>query len=198
MEDASRIANQARANGHASANGAGNGAGRPPGADLIGGAAGTARRAAMAGAGVAGGLLGKLAGRFASRLSADFDDRDPDYIREQLPLQWLISSLWIAFVSALIGALAAGLWAWIRYRELSQRSPVLVGVRCAIALLPVLFASASIRATIAEAYFPYVLWFRWGYAGIFFLWSALSVLACGVVVAGVVHWSNLTTRWSGP
>lgn len=94
MEDASRIANQARANGHASANGAGNGAGRPPGADLIGGAAGTARRAAMAGAGVAGGLLGKLAGRFASRLSADFDDRDPDYIREQLPLQWLISSLW--------------------------------------------------------------------------------------------------------
>src|SRR5581483_11117270 len=25
---------------------------------------------------------------------ADLDERDPDYIREQLPLLWLLSSLW--------------------------------------------------------------------------------------------------------
>ena len=28
------------------------------------------------------------------RLTADLDDRDPDYIRENLPLVWLLSSLW--------------------------------------------------------------------------------------------------------
>jgi 1-acyl-sn-glycerol-3-phosphate acyltransferase len=28
------------------------------------------------------------------RLTADLDDRDPDHLREQLPLLWLISSLW--------------------------------------------------------------------------------------------------------
>ncbi len=28
------------------------------------------------------------------RLSADLDDRDPDYIRENLPLSWLMASLW--------------------------------------------------------------------------------------------------------
>jgi 1-acyl-sn-glycerol-3-phosphate acyltransferase len=28
------------------------------------------------------------------RLSADLDDRDPDHLREQLPLLWLISSFW--------------------------------------------------------------------------------------------------------
>jgi 1-acyl-sn-glycerol-3-phosphate acyltransferase len=80
-------------NGHA-----GNGNGHRPvedaGTSLLGGVVGTAQRAAAAGAGVAGGLLGKLGAQFAERLSADFDDRDPDYIREQLPLQWLISSLW--------------------------------------------------------------------------------------------------------
>ena len=28
------------------------------------------------------------------RLTADLDDRDPDYIRENLPLSWLVASLW--------------------------------------------------------------------------------------------------------
>jgi 1-acyl-sn-glycerol-3-phosphate acyltransferase len=44
------------------------------------------------------GPLGKLAGAFTSevrrRLTADLDDRDPDYIREKLPLTWLVSSIW--------------------------------------------------------------------------------------------------------
>ena len=28
------------------------------------------------------------------RLTADLDDRDPDYIRENLPLSWLMATLW--------------------------------------------------------------------------------------------------------
>jgi 1-acyl-sn-glycerol-3-phosphate acyltransferase len=67
----------------ASANGAGRAA--------VGDAAKTA-------AGGAAGLLGRLAGpaleRIAGRLTANLDERDPDYIREKLPLFWLMSSLW--------------------------------------------------------------------------------------------------------
>jgi 1-acyl-sn-glycerol-3-phosphate acyltransferase len=60
-------------------------------ADAAGGVAGVAAKAA---GGLASGSLGRYGRRLAKRLQADFDDRDPDYIREQLPLQWLISSLW--------------------------------------------------------------------------------------------------------
>ncbi len=39
--------------------------------------------------------LGQAAGaRLRHSLSADLDDRDPDYIRENLPLLWLFASLW--------------------------------------------------------------------------------------------------------
>ena len=38
--------------------------------------------------------LGAVSASIADRLSADLDDRDPDYIRENLPLAWLISSIW--------------------------------------------------------------------------------------------------------
>ena len=45
-----------------------------------------------------GALLRRAAGavgdRIAERLTADLDDRDPDYIRENLPLLWLLSSIW--------------------------------------------------------------------------------------------------------
>lgn len=44
--------------------------------------------------GAAGRLLGPLARSLGSRLSADLDDRDPDFIRDNLPLTWLISTLW--------------------------------------------------------------------------------------------------------
>jgi 1-acyl-sn-glycerol-3-phosphate acyltransferase len=43
---------------------------------------------------IAGGLLGKLGRRVQGALSADLDDRDPDYIRENLPLSWLWATLW--------------------------------------------------------------------------------------------------------
>jgi 1-acyl-sn-glycerol-3-phosphate acyltransferase len=56
---------------------------------------------AQAGSGLtrAAGALGRaisrpVVERVRERLSADFDDRDPDYIRDNLPLAWLVSSLW--------------------------------------------------------------------------------------------------------
>ncbi|HTX31164.1 MAG TPA: lysophospholipid acyltransferase family protein [Solirubrobacteraceae bacterium] len=40
-------------------------------------------------------LAGGLAGQLQRRLPrADLDERDPDYIREQLPLMWLMASIW--------------------------------------------------------------------------------------------------------
>jgi 1-acyl-sn-glycerol-3-phosphate acyltransferase len=46
-----------------------------------------------------GSLLGRvvsgLAGQLQRRLPrADLDERDPDYIREQLPLMWMLASIW--------------------------------------------------------------------------------------------------------
>jgi 1-acyl-sn-glycerol-3-phosphate acyltransferase len=40
---------------------------------------------------VAGGLAGQLQRRLPR---ADLDERDPDYIREQLPLMWMLASIW--------------------------------------------------------------------------------------------------------
>ena len=58
--------------------------------------AGTEAARARAGgrspAAVAAAALRRRASRAA--LTADLDDRDPDYIRENLPLSWLIASLW--------------------------------------------------------------------------------------------------------
>jgi 1-acyl-sn-glycerol-3-phosphate acyltransferase len=58
--------------------------------------------AAKRGEGLPGGALGAVVGRaigvlgdaISSRIGADLDDRDPDYIRENLPLVWLLSSLY--------------------------------------------------------------------------------------------------------
>ena len=48
-----------------------------------------------AGQSAAGRFAGRVARRRRSaRLTADLDDRDPDYIRENLPLSWLLDHLW--------------------------------------------------------------------------------------------------------
>jgi len=39
-------------------------------------------------------LLRRLFDEIQSRLTADLDDRDPDFIRENLALSWLIASIW--------------------------------------------------------------------------------------------------------
>src|SRR3954454_17303306 len=44
--------------------------------------------------GLVGRALASVQDAIASRLSADLDARDPDYIRENLPLAWLLSTLW--------------------------------------------------------------------------------------------------------
>jgi len=44
---------------------------------------------------LAGRLLRSVAGQVQRRIPrADLDERDPDYIREQLPLMWLAASIW--------------------------------------------------------------------------------------------------------
>ncbi len=93
----------ARVNGNAaatetSANGGEPKREAPDEASSAGGGLGAAtalpRAVAGAAAGLSGRLLGPLAKSIGSRLSADLDDRDPDFIRENLPLNWLISTLW--------------------------------------------------------------------------------------------------------
>ena len=67
------------------------------GGELAGGVAALARAggglAAAAGT-IAGSLLGGAKKRLDRRLNADLDDRDPDYLRERLPLLWLLASIW--------------------------------------------------------------------------------------------------------
>lgn len=81
-----------------------NGNGRVPGPGLgsltalaRAGTGGVARAGGgLIGAGrtLAGQVLGAAAKRAQSALTADLDDRDPDYIRENLPLSWLLATLW--------------------------------------------------------------------------------------------------------
>jgi 1-acyl-sn-glycerol-3-phosphate acyltransferase len=49
---------------------------------------------ADSGRGAAAGAAQRMAQEVGDRLTADLDDRDPDHLREQLPLLWLISSFW--------------------------------------------------------------------------------------------------------
>ena len=60
-------------------------------ADRIGQATGHAVRLAQD---VAGEIAGRIRRSVRRRLTADLDDRDPDYIRENLALSWLVASLW--------------------------------------------------------------------------------------------------------
>jgi 1-acyl-sn-glycerol-3-phosphate acyltransferase len=83
----------------------GNGAGGGPGAEapgaftisgpgVLGSLAALGTEAVKTGATLAGRAAGPVVERLQDTLSADFDDRDPDYIRDNLPLVWLLSSLW--------------------------------------------------------------------------------------------------------
>lgn len=101
----------ARANGNSAggAGASGNGAGPrrdepATGSSGLGGLLGAARSAVAAAAavpGAAAGAVGAAAGaalgpvsRALDGLGADLDDRDPDFIRENLPFSWLVSTLW--------------------------------------------------------------------------------------------------------
>ena len=93
MSEPSTFAERAKRNGGESADGA-NGAG-------VLGRVAPFGAAARAGGGIVdlardvGEELGRKVGRAVGRrLTADLDDRDPDYIRENLPLAWLLATLW--------------------------------------------------------------------------------------------------------
>jgi 1-acyl-sn-glycerol-3-phosphate acyltransferase len=88
MADEARLAEQAKHNG-----GGENGSLR----DRLSGLNGIARAGSdvvSAGRGAAGGAAERLARPIRRRLTANLDDRDPDYIRENLPLTWLLTTLW--------------------------------------------------------------------------------------------------------
>jgi 1-acyl-sn-glycerol-3-phosphate acyltransferase len=99
MSDPTVSADRARANGH----GLGaDGSGRRERASVLGAAAragtnGISRATGgllNAGRQVTGGVAGAVANRARRALTADLDDRDPDYIRENLALAWLAATLW--------------------------------------------------------------------------------------------------------
>jgi 1-acyl-sn-glycerol-3-phosphate acyltransferase len=98
MSDPGKLAQRASTNGDSEqirSNGTAPGiADRIPLDDLaerVGEATGQAIRA---GQDIAGTLLRRVGRSVQRRLTADLDDRDPDYIRENLPLSWLVASLW--------------------------------------------------------------------------------------------------------
>jgi 1-acyl-sn-glycerol-3-phosphate acyltransferase len=64
------------------------------GPGLLGGLAQVGSGLTRAAGAVGGAISRPVVERVRERLSADFDDRDPDYIRDNLPLAWLVSSLW--------------------------------------------------------------------------------------------------------
>jgi 1-acyl-sn-glycerol-3-phosphate acyltransferase len=88
MADEAELAEHAKQNG-----GAHNGflRDRLPGLDGLSRAGGGV---VNAGRGAAGGIAEGLATSVRRRLTANLDDRDPDYIRENLPLAWLLTTLW--------------------------------------------------------------------------------------------------------
>jgi 1-acyl-sn-glycerol-3-phosphate acyltransferase len=88
------MADEARLAEHAKHNGGGEeGTARPrlPALNEIARAGGGV---VSAGRGAAGGIAERLARPIRRRLTANLDDRDPDYIRENLALSWLLTTLW--------------------------------------------------------------------------------------------------------
>jgi 1-acyl-sn-glycerol-3-phosphate acyltransferase len=82
------VSDHARRNGSGSADGSGT----RPTEEAAGGSIITPL--AKAAGGLLGSAAGAITGAVGGRLSADLDDRDPDYIRENLPFVWLLSSLY--------------------------------------------------------------------------------------------------------
>jgi 1-acyl-sn-glycerol-3-phosphate acyltransferase len=98
MADPPTVAEQAKQNGGGEASADGNRAGFVERLAPLGAAGGTAARLGggllAAGGAVAGRMLSGAARRAQEALTADLDDRDPDYIRDNLPLSWLAATIW--------------------------------------------------------------------------------------------------------
>ena len=100
MADPATLADRARSNGGGDAELNGHGGLRQRLAPLEA-VAGAGRPFARIGRGVLaaaqealGDAAGSAARRVSQRLRADLDDRDPDWLRERLPLLWLLATIW--------------------------------------------------------------------------------------------------------
>jgi 1-acyl-sn-glycerol-3-phosphate acyltransferase len=94
MGEASTLAERAQTNGHSEDAEDARGRGLRDRLSSFDGIARASGGLLSAASDVAGGIAGRAARGIERRLTADLDDRDPDYIREKLPLSWLASSLW--------------------------------------------------------------------------------------------------------
>ncbi len=101
MADPATLAERAKRNGGESEDGDARGTlrGRSSAAAAMlgrasGGVGDAGKRLAGVGAEALGTFASRLAGGIGGRLTADLDDRDPDYIREKLPMSWLFATLW--------------------------------------------------------------------------------------------------------
>ena len=97
MADSGRLAQRASSNGdstHAANGGSPAISERIPLDDVAERVGEATGRAIRVGQDAAGALVRRVGRSVQKRLTADLDDRDPDYIRENLPLSWLVASLW--------------------------------------------------------------------------------------------------------
>jgi len=100
MADPATVADRARSNGGGAAELNGHGGLRRRLAPLaaVAGAgrpfARVGRRLLAAAQDAATEVTGAAASRVGQRLRADLDDRDPDWLRERLPLLWLLATIW--------------------------------------------------------------------------------------------------------
>jgi 1-acyl-sn-glycerol-3-phosphate acyltransferase len=98
MADPAIVAEQAKRNGGGAEAAGGDGPSFGERLAPLGAAGGAVARLGGGLLGAGGALAGRLAARAAKRaqraLTADLDDRDPDYIRDSLPLTWLASTLY--------------------------------------------------------------------------------------------------------
>jgi 1-acyl-sn-glycerol-3-phosphate acyltransferase len=93
MSERTTFAERAKRNGAETPDGA-NGAGVAERLAPLGGVASAGGSVFEAARGAASDLSGTIGRAVQRRLTADLDDRDPDYIRENLPLAWLLATLW--------------------------------------------------------------------------------------------------------
>ena len=97
--------------------------------------------------------------------------------------RYLVSGGGLLFGIAVIAGMAAAAWCFGFYSLIAHRSPVRLGFGAAAVLLPLLFAASDLRSVIAANYFPYVIWFRFGYSGLFLVWTVLSIVGCATIIS---------------
>jgi 1-acyl-sn-glycerol-3-phosphate acyltransferase len=94
MADRTTFAERAGRNGADESSASGDGAGTFGRLGPLGAPARAGEDVLDAARDAASGLFRRVSRALERRLTAELDDRDPDYIRENLPLAWLLATLW--------------------------------------------------------------------------------------------------------